>query len=153
MLKLNAKSHRLLAIAAAFAVAGAPMAAQAYEFTPEGSANWVGIARSLTLAIDSGYEQTSVCKGINAFAATHASIVKEITSIKGWAWQAHYQTCFGLSLDASHKGAKCKAYKTAIGELAKAMPGKDPADAVAAATMLKESLGSMLAELQEAKLC
>lgn len=153
MLKLNAKSHGLLAIAAAFAVAGAPMAAQAYEFTPEGSANWVGIARSLTLAIDSGYEQTGVCKGINAFAATHASIVKKITSIKGWAWQAHYQICFGLSLDASHKGAKCKAYKTAIGELAKAMPGKDPADAVAAATMLKESLGSMLAELQEAKLC
>lgn len=153
MLKLGVRSQGLLAVAVAVAVAGVPVAAQAYEFTPEGSASWVGIARSLTLAIDSGYEQTSVCKGINAFAATHASIVKEITSIKGWAWQAHYQTCFGLGLDASHKGAKCKAYKTAIGELAKAVPGKDPSDAVAAAAMLKESLISMVAELDNAKLC
>ena len=86
-MKTNARAHVLLAVAAALGMAGAPTAAQAYEFTPEGSANWVGIARSLTLAIDSGYEQTRVCKGINAFAATHASVVKEITSIKGWAWR------------------------------------------------------------------
>ena len=152
-MKTNARAHVLLAVAAALGMAGAPTAAQAYEFTPEGSANWVGIARSLTLAIDSGYEQTRVCKGINAFAATHASVVKEITSIKGWAWQAHYQTCFGLGFDANHNGAKCKGYKKAIGELSKAMPGTDPADVIAAAAMFKESLISMVAELQDAKLC
>ena len=153
MLKIKAKAHVLLATAAALGLAGAPTAAQAYEFTPGGSANWVGIVRSLTVAIDSGYEQTRVCKGINPFAATHADIVKEIITIKGWAWQAHYQTCTGLNFDANHNGGKCKSYNRAIGELAKATPGTDPADAVAAAAMLKDSLTSMMAELQDAKLC
>lgn len=153
MLKINAKTPVLLALAATLGMASAPTTAQAYEFTLEGSANWVGIARALTLAIDSGYEKTRVCNGINAFAATHASVLKEITSIKGWAWQAHYQTCFGLGFDANHNGAKCKGYKHAIGELSKAVPGTDPANVVAAAAMFKESLVSMVAELQDAKLC
>lgn len=153
MSKTNGKSNVLLIAASALGLVCAPIAAQAYEFTPEGSASWIGIARSLTLALDSGYEQTRVCNGINAFAATHANVVKEITSIKGWAWQAHYQTCFGLGFDANHNGAKCKGYRAAIGELSKAMPGKDPADVVSAAAMLKESLVSMVAELQDAKLC
>ena len=153
MLKIDAKAHVVLAMAAALSFAGASTSALAYEFTPEGSANWVGIARSLTVAIDSGYEQTRVCNGINAFAATHADIVREITSIKSWAWQAHYQTCGGLHANAQGNGMKCKSYKRAVGELAKATPGTDPADAVAVAGMLKDSLNSMIAELQDAKLC
>ena len=153
MLKINAKAPLLLAAAAALGMVGAPTAAQAYEFTPEGSAQWVGIARLLTLAIDSGYERTRVCNRINAFAATHADIVKEITSIKGWAWQAHFQTCTGLNANAQGNGMKCKAYKRAVGELAKAGPATDPADVVRVAGMLKDSLSSMIAELEGAKLC
>ena len=93
MLKTNSHGRTLVAAVAALALAGASTTAHAYDFTPEGSAQWVGIARSLTVAIDSGYEQTRVCDKINAFAATHAEVVKEIISIKNWAWQAHFQTC------------------------------------------------------------
>lgn len=153
MLKINAKSHVLLAVVAAFSLAGAPTVAQAYEFTPEGAANWVGIARNLSLALDSGYERTHVCDGMNAFAAMRADVRREITTTRNWASFAHGLTCTGLNTDANHNGAKCKNYKRAIGELAKAQPGTDPADAVAAAAMLRESLISMVAELQNAKLC
>ena len=153
MLKIDAAARVLLAMVVVLGFAGTSTSALAYEFTPEGSANWVGIARSLTVAIDSGYEQTRVCNGINAFAATRPDVVKEITSIKGWAWQAHFQTCTGLHANAQGNGMKCKAYKRAVGELGKAAPGTDPADVVAVAGMLKDSLSSMIAELQDAKLC
>ena len=150
---LKNKTKRQLVLTVMAAIAFAPTAAQAYDFTPEGSANWIGIARNLTLAIDSGNERTRACDGINAFAAMRADFRREVTTTKSWAVFAHGQVCLGLAMDANHNGAKCKAYKKAISELAKAQASTDPADVVAAATMLKDSLSSMVVDLEEAKLC
>jgi hypothetical protein len=153
MLQINAKAHLALAVAAALGLAGTPTIGQATEFTPEGAANWVGIARSLTVAIDSGNEQTRACEGINAFAGMRADFRREVSTTRGWAPQAHFQTCSGLHANAQGNGVKCKSYRRAVGELAKANAATDPADVVAVAGMLKDSLNSIIAEFEEAKLC
>ena len=146
-------AKRWLAAAAALGLAGAPTAAQAYSFTPEGAANWITIARTLTYAVDSGNERQHICDGMNAFAATHAWFVREVTTTRDWASRAHLFTCMALAENGSHKGLKCKTYRQALGEVRKAAPGTDPADVVTAATMMRDSITSMLAELDAADLC
>lgn len=153
MLHLKTRVKHLFAAAAALGLAGAPVSAQAYAFTPEGAANWITIARTLTYAVDSGNERQRICDGMNAFAATHAWFVREVTTTRDWASRAHLFTCMALADNGSHKGTKCKSYRQALGEVRKAVPGTDPADVVAAATMLRDSISSMLAELDAADLC
>ena len=58
-----------------------------------------------------------------------------------------------LNDNGNSKGAKCKLYRQALGEVRKATPGTDPVDVAAAATMLRDSISSMLAELDAADLC
>ena len=53
-------------------------------------------------------------------------------------------TCYALADNGSAKGAKCKFYRQALGEVRKAAPGTDPANVVAAAAMLGDSITSML---------
>lgn len=153
MLRRNTMVKRALATAAALGLAGAPVAAEAYSFTPEGAANWITIARTLTYAIDSGNEQLHICDGMNAFAATHRWFVREVTSTRDWASRAHLFTCGALHENGKNKGAKCKAYRQALGEVRKATPGTDPDDVVAAAVTLRDSITSMIAELDSAGLC
>ena len=153
MLQINAKAPVWLAAAAALGMACAPTAALATEFTPEGSAHWVRVARTLTFAIDSGNEQTSICDGMTAFAGLRADFRREVMTSRSWAPQAHFQTCFGLRANSGGNGVKCKSYKRAVDLLAKADPATDPADVVAVSVMLKESLSSIIAEFEDAKLC
>ena len=153
MLHLNRCAKQWLAAAAALGLVGAPVAAQAYAFTPEGAANWITIARTLTYAVDSGNEHQRICEGMNAFAATHAWFVREVTTTRDWAARAHLLTCGALADKGSNKGTKCKAYHQALGEVRKAAPGTDPDDVAAAAAMLRDSITSMMAELDSAGLC
>ena len=153
MFNLNAKTPAWLAVATALGVACAPTVAQATEFTPEGAAIWVRIARALTYAIDSGNEQTSFCDGINAFAGMRADFRREVINMQGWAPQAHFQTCTALRANSGGNGVKCASFKRAVNLLAKVQPATDPAAVVAASTMLKESVDSMIVDLQDAKLC
>jgi hypothetical protein len=153
MLRSNTTVKQWLAVAGAFGLASAPIAAQAYSFTPDGAANWITIARTLTYAVDSGNERQHICDGMNAFAATHAWFVHEVTTTRDWASRTHLFTCTALADNGSHKGAKCKAYRQALGEVRKATPGIDPPEVAVAATMLRDSITSMLAELDAADLC
>ena len=153
MQRINIMVNRSLAAVAALVLAGAPVAADAYSFSPEGAANWITIARTLTYAVDSGNEDLRICDGMNAFAATHRWFVREVTSTRDWASRAHLFTCGALHENGKNKGAKCKAYRQALGEARKAAPGTDPDDVVAAAVMLRDSITSMIAELDSAGLC
>lgn len=153
MLHLKSRARRLFAAAAALGLAGAPIAAQAYAFTPEGAANWITIARTLTYAVDSGNERQRICEGMNAFAATHAWFVREVTTTRDWASRSHLFACMALADNGKNKGTKCKLYRQALGELRKPAPATDPADAVAAAAMLRDSITSMVAEMDAADLC
>lgn len=153
MFQINAKAPVWLAVAAALGLASAPTTTLASDFTPEGTAHWVRIGRTLTYAIDSGNEQTSICDGMTVFAGLREDFRREVMTTRSWAPQAHFQTCFGLRANSGGNGVKCKSYKRAVDLLAKAQPATDPADVVAVAAMLKESLISMIAELDDAKLC
>ena len=153
MLHLKTRARHLVAAAAAIGLAGAPITAQAYAFTPEGAANWITIARTLTYAVDSGNERQHVCDGMNGFAATHAWFVREVTTTRDWASRVHLFTCMALNDNGKGKGVKCKLYRQALGEVRKAAPATDPPEVVAAATMLRDSITSMQAELNAADLC
>ena len=153
MVQFNVKAPVWLAVTAALGLACAPSIAQATEFTPEGSAYWMRIARTLTYTIDSGNDQTSVCEGINAFAGMRADFRREVITMQGWAPQAHFQICTAFHANVGSSNVKCASFKRAVNLLAKAQPATDPAQVVAVSVMLKESVVSMIADLEDAKLC
>jgi hypothetical protein len=153
MLQIKTKARMWLAIAAAISLASSPTVALATDFTPEGAAAWINIAQSLTVAIDSGNEHTSVCDGMNAFAAMRADFRREVTTTRVWALRAHVYACNALNNDGSAKGVKCKAYRMAVDQLTKVQPSLDPANVIAAAATLRESLDSIITEFNSAGLC
>ena len=132
MFQINPKTPTWLTAAAALGMACAPTIAQATEFTPEGSAYWIRIARTLTYTIDSGTEQTSVCDGINAFAGMRADFRREVITMQSWAPQAHFQICTAFRANVGSNQVKCASFKRAVNLLAKVQPATDPAAVVAA---------------------
>ena len=153
MLKSKTKLRVWLSVGASIGLAISPTIAQATDFTPEGAANWINVAHALTVAIDSGNEHTSACDGMNAFAAMHADFRREVTTTRAWEARSHIYVCMALNNDGSAKNVKCKTYRMAIDQLTKVQPSLDPANVVAAATMLKESLDSIAREFDQAGLC
>lgn len=156
---IRTKSGAVIGAVMSLALGATP--ALAAGFTPEGQQHWLAVAHALTDAASGTTDQMgAACTGVTIMGGG-AEIRQESSQVPKWAVNAHFQTCIGFSSVSTREHGKgfmsstnpCANLKVATDELAKAKPGVDPDDVVAAAGTLRNALISLANDYKDVKAC